>query len=145
MAATFDLLFKLKGVLNGEEASIGEDYSPYQVSTSADIKFEKIVSVNDSTATEIVTIGSGEDLASAVALVIIPTVSGALVWSTSTAADNSAIQLRANFPFIFPTGNSYPYQTTLSNRADETAAAIANISFYQTSGSAAKVHIFGIG
>lgn len=145
MAATFNLIFKLSGVLSGEVVSIGEDYSPYQIATSADIKFERIVSVADTTSTELVNIGSGDDLASCVALVIIPAVAGMLVWEGAAAADNSALQLRAGVPFLLPTGNTAPYQTTTSNRIDETAAAITTISFYQNSGDSAKVAVLGLG
>jgi len=145
MASTFTLFFNLSGVLGSKLEHIGELYAPYTISTSADIISDRIVSVADTTFTEVCSIGSGDHLASAVAIVIIPSTAGMLTWEGASGADNSALQMRAGIPFILPTGNTAPYQTTSSNRSDETAAAITSIGFYQASGGAATVRVFGIG
>lgn len=143
MAATFNVFFKITGVLNSLRESAGDLHNPTTLVTSADIISDRTVAVTSATTSTIMSIGSGGNLASAVAIVIIPSVAGALCFG-STDANNSAVMCAANVPFILTTGNTLPYQNTIDNRIDETAAAIATIKYRPTS-SSGKVRIFGIG
>lgn len=145
MAATFNVFFKISGVLNGTRSTAGELHNPSALTTSSDVIADKTITVASATTATLLTIGTGEDITSAVGFVVIPSVAGHLCWSSATAANNSAIVCVADVPVILPSGNTLPYQTTVSNRIDETAEAITTISFRNTGLASGKVRIFAIG
>ena len=147
MASTINLYFRLTGVMNSEliDWPSGGLFAPYALTTSADIKLIEEVDVSTSSVTELISIGSGSDTASSLALIFIPNGACRIAWQTSTAADNSAIVCRANFPLVLPTAQTLPYQNTLSNRLDETAGNITAVSCWQNTGSTIKVKVLSVG
>lgn len=145
MSSTFNVFVKLLGVLSGETVEAGSITAPSTLTTSADVKADKIVTAAGTTVVTVLTVGTGEDIPSMVGAILIPSVAGSFVIVGATAADNSAITCTAGVPVILSSGNTLPYQTTASNRIDETPAAITSISFRNSTATAGKVRVVAIG
>ena len=147
MAATFNIFFAIKGVLNGRVVEFPDNglYAPSAVTTSADIKLIRDIVVPTATVTELVAIGSAADTASAVAFAFIPTGACRIAWKGASEADNSGIVLQANAPLVIPGYQTLPYDATVATRIDNTAASITSFSCYQSTGSNIKVAVWSIG
>lgn len=145
MAATLNLYMKATIILDGKVYDIGDLFAPYTTSTSADIKDLKTVSVANTTYTELISVGSGADIASVVALVIIPAGAGTLVIRGASDADTCAINCVANFPVIVPSANIKIDAATPAARAVAANSAISSIGYYQATGGAIKVQVFAVG
>ena len=134
MAATFSLTYFVNGLLNGKLQEMGSLYDPATVTTSADIMSQDEIAVATATATTIATLTTA-----AVLIVLVPSVTTQFVWRTTAAdSDNNSAVVPAGCPFFLYT-SGLPYQTTSSNRVDETAANITGITAYQATGSTSKV------
>ena len=143
MSSTLSLSLQLKGTIGNDLLVWPPEglYAPYTITTSADVYLEKVVSVADSTVTEILSVGSGDQIASAVAFLFIPSGACRISWIGASDADSSAIVCPANRPLLLPGYQTLPYQTTTSNRIDETAASITSFSCYQSTGDAITVRV----
>lgn len=146
MAATANLQFQLKVVLSGQEITWPSrgSFSPYTLATSADILLQEQVSLPNTTATELLSLGAAADIESALTILIIPTVACTITWRLSSDANNHSVRARANWPFILPTGQTVPYTTTTANSVIGTPASITSISAYQSSGAAGIVHLLAL-
>lgn len=147
MSATVNISFQISGVLNGEKFAFptGGLYGPATLTTASDVKCIKDMALPATTYTEILSIGSGADIASAKLIVAISSVAVVYVWRTSASdADNNSVSAAAGIPLVLPAGTAVPYQSTSSNRADETAANISSIGAYSPAGSGV-VRVFAIG
>jgi len=144
MSSTLNILFQIKGTVNTSLIQEPTDglYAPVQVTLSSDIVYRETVSVADTTVTELLTIGSGDDVASSTFIVLIPTVKTVFCWQLATASDNNTAECAANVPFILSTGKANPYNATPATAIADTPAAIDTITAYQSTGGAGKVHIF---
>lgn len=145
MAATLNLYLKATIILDGKLLEIGDLYAPYTTATTADIKDIKTVSVANTTYTEILSVGSGADIASAVAFVIIPAGAGTLIVKGADDADTCALNCVANFPVIIPSGTIKADAATPALRAVAANSTISSIGYYQATGGAIKVQVFAVG
>lgn len=147
MAATVNISLNVSGVLNGEKFSFPTSglYGPATISTSADILAFKEMDLANTTATTLFTVGASGDIASALMFVIMASGVCSITWrGTASDADSSAIVIPANVPLLLPGYRTLPYQSTSSNRVDESAAAISSFSGYQSTGSTIKVKIWAL-
>lgn len=138
MASTLSLFAQLKGVIGSSIVAFpGEGlFSPATLTTSADILMEGQKKVATATVTEIVSVGSGADIASAIAFIFIPSGACRISWRGSGSdADNSAVVLPAGGIFVLPGYQTLPYAATSSDRIDGTPASISSVSCYQATGS----------
>lgn len=148
MASTLSLFAALKGVIGTSVVDFPPDglFAPSTFTTSADILLVGQKKVTTSTVTELISIGSGSDIASAIAFIFVPSGACRISWRGSGSdADNSAIVCQANAPLILPGYQTLPYQSTSSNRLDETAASITSFSCYHTVGSDVTVKFLALG
>jgi len=85
------------------------------------------------------------DIASAKLIMAISSVAVTYVWRTSASdADNNSVSAAAGIPLVLPAGTAAPYQSTSSNRADETVASITSLGAYSPAG-AGVVRVFAAG
>ena len=145
MASTLNAYFRATIVLDGKVYDIGDLFAPYTITTSADIKDLKTVSVPNTTYTEILSVGSGADIASIVGVIIIPAGAGTLVIKGADDADTCAINCVANFPVLIPSANTKADAATPALRAVAANSAISSIGYYQATGAAIKVQVFAVG
>ena len=132
MAATWSLKWELSGSAGGLAIGAGSLAVPVTYTSSADEFFSRRTPCTEDTTTTVYSNdGVNGEPSSATLIMLVPNVDGAFAWrSTGAAADNStALGWRAGIPLIFSTGKSFPYQSTTSNRVDETAAAIDTVYF----------------
>lgn len=144
MSATLSLQFQLKGIVNGDliQWPTSGLYAPVSFTTSTDIVYKETAAIANTTVTELLTIGSGSDVASSSLIVLIPTVACVFNWTLSSDANNHSAGCRANWPFFLSTGQSVPYNATSSTAVSGAAASITKVQAYQSSGGAGFVHIF---
>lgn len=146
MSATFNIFFKIIGVLGGEAEAAGATYAPYQVTTTNDTLDERYVPVADGGYVNVYDplntgVGTTADF---VALVLIPTVSGILSWYTGSDNSTSSCGLAANVPFILTKATTTEAGASARLRVDATEQAIDEVLFKNTSGGAGFLKIFGI-
>lgn len=147
MASIVRVAYSLSGVMNSLGSEPFSGFSRRTASLEFDGEYRaSTVTVADSTVTTLLTSITSEDVA---LVVVIPTVAGRLGWrSANSDADNSAVELRANFPFFLPAGKVSTYNADPEVAVDDAVTSdmlLHTIKFYQTTGSAAPVHILVFG
>lgn len=148
MASTLNLFANLKGVIGVQKVDFPPDglFAPRTVTTTADILLQERVVVPTSDVTELISVGADADIESAVYFIFIPSGACRITWRGSGSdADNSAVVCQANGVLVIPGYQTLPYQTTSSNRIDETAAAISSFSCWQNTGSNINVDLICVG
>ena len=146
--AKCNVRYKLSGSVTSEKNFPFAGFSDRSVSlTVGGSVVSQVTTVANTTETTILTasstLGAQVDL-----LVFVPTVTGTLAWrSSASTADTSSVEILANTPFFLPN----PHVAAYSAAADQvtTATATTNVGtiyyFYQSSGSAAKMTVYGVG
>lgn len=144
MSSTLNITFQIKGTVGNQLIEFPTEgmFAPKSLTISNDLHFLKKASVANATATEILTIGSGDDVSAATLIVLIPSVDMTFCWECSAATENSNAGCEAGTPFILSTGTAAPYNATPDTSVAGTLEAITEITAYQSSGSAASVLIF---
>lgn len=138
MASTLSLYAALKGVIGSQKINFPPDglFSPANLTTSADILLTGRKVVATSSVTELISVGSGADIASAIAFIFIPSGACRISWrSTASDADNSVVSCLAGVPLIIPGHQTLPYAATSSDRIDGSLANISSFSCWQNTGS----------
>lgn len=145
MSATLNLYMKATIILDGKEYDIGDLFAPYTTTTSLDVKDLKTVSVSTATYTEILSVGSGANIAGIVGVIVIPAAAGTLIIRGADDADTCAINCVENFPVIIPSANTKADAATPALRAAEADSLISSIGYYQVTGGSIKVQVFAVG
>lgn len=144
MASTLRMTFQIKGTVGTELVEFPSDtlYAPISISLTNDLRLVETCSLPSGAETEILTIGSGSDIASASIIVLVPSVACVFGWELTSAANNSTAGCGANVPFILSTGKANPYDAVPGTAIAGTPANIVQVSAYQGTGSAGTVRIF---
>lgn len=125
MAGTFNGTFFGEILVNGNLRKVGSKWDPFTLATSADVVLDSDVDVTAASGGQLLSTFGSVPLC----VIVIPEVAGSLSWASVTETNNSAIDLRAGWPFILPTGTMPDYNTTTETRSEASSSNIVNIYF----------------